>query len=104
MNGTGKSGIYPDPAGYFVAKANTMVRLSVRASSGDEVLQGVQYWDQALPPVERNSFILTIQSGTNVLTLSVQSPVPEYIELLDSDGHLLARFDSETASFQIRGE
>jgi hypothetical protein len=103
MNGTGKSGIYLDPAGGFVAKANTMVRLSVRARSGAEVLRGVGYRGQSLS-LERNSFTLTIQSGTNVLTLSVQRPVPEYIELLDSDGHILARFDSEIASFQIRGE
>ena len=103
MNGTGKSGIYLDPAGDFVAKANTMIRLSVRAPSGAEVLQGVQYGDQSLS-LERNSFTLTIQSGTNVLTLSVQRPVQEFIELLDSDGHILARFDSETAGFQIRGE
>ncbi len=103
MNGTGKSGIYPDPAGDFVAKANTMVRLTVRSPSGDDVLEGVQYGGESVS-LERNGFTLTIQSGTNVLTLSVQSRVPEYIELLDSDGHRLATFDSETASFQIRGE
>jgi len=103
MNGTGKSGIYLDSAGDFIAKANTMVTLSVRAPSNAEVLQGVQYGDQSLA-IDQNSFTLTIQSGTKVLTLSVRSPVPEYIELLDSDGHPLARFDSATTSFQIRGE
>jgi hypothetical protein len=80
-----------------------MVRLSVRSPSGADALEGVQYGNESLS-LDRNSFTLTVQSGTNVLTLGVQSPVPEYIELLDSDGHLLARFDSATASFQIRGE
>jgi hypothetical protein len=59
MNGTGKSGIYPDPEGGFVAKTNTVVRLFVRATSAADVLHAVRYGI--------NRFHL---SGTPLLSLS----------------------------------
>jgi hypothetical protein len=103
MNGTGKSGIYANPSGGFVAKTNTLVKLAVRAPSGAAILRDVQYGNETLSHAN-NSFTLTIQPGINLLAVHIQSPAPEFIELLDSEEHLLAQFDSVSASFTIKGE
>jgi hypothetical protein len=103
MNGTGKSGIYPDPSGGFIAKAHTLVPLSVRSSSDAEVLQGVQYANQSIQ-FEKNGFTLLIQEGMQSLTIALQAVIKETVELLDADGHLLTYINSPTESFLIKGE
>lgn len=102
MNGTGKGGIKVEPGGVLVANANTVVSLSVRSASGSSILQSVQY-DSFSVPVQGNSFMLTILTGVSTLALSVSQSQSEISELLDSNRHPSAQFDSKSASFQIRG-
>lgn len=103
MNGSGKSGIYTDPNGDLIANANTIVRLSVRSASGASALQSVQYGSESIS-IHQNSFTLKISAGINLLRLIVQNSFPEVSELLDSNGQVLSRFDSEVAFFRINGE
>jgi hypothetical protein len=103
MNGSGKSGIAADPTRVadFVAHVGTVVNLSIRSSSGNIVLLAVQYIADSVV-VEGNRFALTIQKGMNSLAVAVARPVPEIAELVDSEGNLLAQFDSDGVSFVIR--
>ena len=103
MNGSGKSGISADPTRVadFVAHVGTAVNLAVRSPSGSILLLGVQYIADSVA-VQGNRFALTIQKGNNPLTIAVARPVPEIAELVDSEGNLLAQFDSDAVSFFIR--
>jgi hypothetical protein len=106
MNGSGKSEsrITVDPTGAadFVAHVGAAVNLSVQSSSGNVVLSAVHYDANPLV-IEGNRFALAIAEGQKDLVIATVRPLQEIAELADSEGSVLAHFDSDFVRFQIRG-
>jgi hypothetical protein len=104
MNGSGKSGIQADPArpGYLIGKIGTLANLSVQGPSNAHTVTAVLYRKNNVN-VDHNKFSLTVLAGTNQLQIVVARVLPEALELLDSNGQILAQFNSDSVVYEVEG-